>query len=123
VDFLDDAAVHVEQFGYGAVFVIVMLESAGIPMPGETVLVTAAVYAGTKMRWIRYVIAAAAGAILGDNIGFWVGRSTNRCLKNGAILLGLMPERGCLVGIFSPVAVARSCSSGASLRCAASLPP
>jgi hypothetical protein len=56
--------------------VIVMLESAGIPMPGETILVTAAVYAGTRHALdIRWVIAAAAGgAILGDNIGFWVGR-------------------------------------------------
>jgi len=41
---------------------IVMLESAGIPMPGETILVTAAVYAGTKHALdIRWVIAAAAG--------------------------------------------------------------
>jgi membrane protein DedA with SNARE-associated domain len=53
-----------------------MLESAGIPMPGETILITAAVYAGTKHALdIRWVIAAAAGgAILGDNIGFWAGR-------------------------------------------------
>jgi membrane protein DedA with SNARE-associated domain len=73
----DDTVQHlITHYGYGAVFVIVMLESAGIPMPGETILVTAAVYAGTKHALdIRWVIAAAAGgAILGDNIGFWVGR-------------------------------------------------
>jgi membrane protein DedA with SNARE-associated domain len=78
VDFLNsDTAQHlIGHYGYGAIFVIVMLESAGIPMPGETILVTAAVYAGTKHALdIRGVIAAAAGgAILGDNIGFWVGR-------------------------------------------------
>jgi membrane protein DedA with SNARE-associated domain len=53
-----------------------MIESAGIPIPGETVLVSAAVYAGTRHALdIRFVIAeAAAGAIVGDKIGFWVGR-------------------------------------------------
>jgi membrane protein DedA with SNARE-associated domain len=78
VDFLNDDIVQhvIQHYGYGAIFVIVMLESGGIPMPGETILVTAAVYAGTKHALdIRWVIAAAAGgAILGDNIGFWVGR-------------------------------------------------
>jgi membrane protein DedA with SNARE-associated domain len=78
VDLLDgNSAQHlIGQYGYGAIFVVVMLESAGIPMPGETILVSAAVYAGTRHALdIRWVIAAAAGgAILGDNIGFWVGR-------------------------------------------------
>jgi membrane protein DedA with SNARE-associated domain len=63
-------------YGYWAVLVIVMLESAGIPMPGETVLISAAIYAGTTHNMhIGFVIAAAAaGAIIGDNVGFWVGR-------------------------------------------------
>jgi membrane protein DedA with SNARE-associated domain len=63
-------------YGYWAIMVIIMLESAGVPMPGETTLVAAAVYAGTQHTLdIRLVIAAAAaGAIVGDNIGFWVGR-------------------------------------------------
>ena len=64
------------SYGTYAIFLVVMLESAGVPMPGETILVTAAVLAGTnKGLDIRFVIAAAAaGAIIGDNIGFWVGR-------------------------------------------------
>ena len=78
VDFFNSDTVQyvIGQYGYGAIFVVVMLESAGIPMPGETILVSAAVYAGTRHALdIRWVIAAAAGgAILGDNIGFWVGR-------------------------------------------------
>jgi membrane protein DedA with SNARE-associated domain len=72
--------------------VIVMLESAGIPMPGETILVTAAVYAGTRHALdIRWVIAAAAGgAILGDNIGFWVGREFGEpLLEKWGHLVGL----------------------------------
>lgn len=64
------------QHGYLAVFVIVALESAGVPLPGETALVLAAVFAGaTGLLDIRWVVGlAAAGAILGDNVGFWAGR-------------------------------------------------
>src|SRR3981081_999334 len=67
----------VASYGYAAIFLIVMMESAGVPLPGETTLVSAAVYAGTHHALdIRYVIAAAAaGAIFGDNIGYWVGRT------------------------------------------------
>ena len=63
-------------YGYWAVLVFVAIESTGIPFPGETMLLAAAIYAGTTHHLaIAFVIAAAAvGAILGDNIGFWVGR-------------------------------------------------
>jgi len=65
----------VAHYGYFAIFVIVALESAGVPLPGETALVTAAVFAGRGTLNIEAVIAtAAAAAILGDNLGFWVGR-------------------------------------------------
>jgi membrane protein DedA with SNARE-associated domain len=78
VDFLDGAFIHhlVTQYGYAAVFIIVMLESAGVPLPGETILISAAAFAGHRHALQPgYIIAAAAGgAILGDNIGFWVGR-------------------------------------------------
>lgn len=62
--------------GYGAVMLAVGIESMGIPFPGETTLVAAAAYAGgTHKLNIGFVIAAAAaGAIIGDNIGFWIGR-------------------------------------------------
>ncbi|MFL5691762.1 MAG: DedA family protein [Ktedonobacteraceae bacterium] len=63
-------------YGYLAVLVFVAIESTGIPFPGETMLLVAAIYAGTTHRLaIQWVIAAAAlGAIVGDNLGFWVGR-------------------------------------------------
>jgi membrane protein DedA with SNARE-associated domain len=94
VDFLNSDIVQhlIGHYGYGAIFLIVMLESAGIPMPGETILVTAAVYAATKHALdIRWVIAAAAGgAILGDNIGFWVGREFGEpLLEKWGHLVGL----------------------------------
>jgi membrane protein DedA with SNARE-associated domain len=65
------------SYGYLAVFLFVGIESIGIPVPGETMLVTASIYAGTTHRLsIQLVIAsAAAGAILGDNIGYLIGRT------------------------------------------------
>jgi len=66
----------VATHGYWVVAAVVALESMGIPMPGETTLVTAAIYAGTTHRLnIGFVIAAAAfGAIVGDYVGYWLGR-------------------------------------------------
>jgi membrane protein DedA with SNARE-associated domain len=66
----------ISTHGYWVVAAIVGLESMGIPLPGETTLVTAGIYAGTTHRLnIALVIGAAAiGAIVGDNLGFWIGR-------------------------------------------------
>ena len=66
----------IASYGYIAIFVIIALESAGVPCPGETVLISSAVYAGSTGNLnILLVIAAAAGAaILGDNVGYWAGR-------------------------------------------------
>jgi membrane protein DedA with SNARE-associated domain len=66
----------IASHGYWVVAAVVALESMGIPMPGETTLVTAAIYAGTTHRLnIGLVIASAAtGAIVGDNAGYWLGR-------------------------------------------------
>ena len=83
-------------YGYAAIFAVIMLESAGVPMPGETVLVGAAVYAGSKQGLdIRLVIlAAAVAAILGDNIGFWVGRKFGEpLLERYGPRIGLDPRK------------------------------
>lgn len=63
------------NFGYVAVVVAVGIESLGIPVPGETMLITASIYAGASHNLtIGGVIAAAsAGAIIGDNIGYLIG--------------------------------------------------
>lgn len=74
---LSPGAAHaVSTYGYGAVALAVGIESMGIPFPGETTLLAAAIYAGTTHRLdIALVVAAASvGAIVGDNIGFWAGR-------------------------------------------------
>ena len=64
-----------ETFGYLAVFLFIAIESMGIPFPGETMLITAALYAGHthRMEIVLVIAAAAAGAIIGDNIGFAIG--------------------------------------------------
>jgi membrane protein DedA with SNARE-associated domain len=62
-------------YGYLALFALVGAESLGIPLPGETALIIAGTYAGTTHRlnpWLIFLVAAAA-AIVGDNIGFWIG--------------------------------------------------
>jgi membrane protein DedA with SNARE-associated domain len=63
-------------YGYLAVAVIVGLESMGLPLPGETTLVVASMYAAHNPRleiWL-VVLAATAGAILGDNLGYAIGK-------------------------------------------------
>ena len=74
--FITSAVTHVlNSYGYLAVLVFVAIESTGIPFPGETMLLVASIVAGTShhLSIVFVIAAAAAGAILGDNLGFWVG--------------------------------------------------
>lgn len=84
------------QHGYWGVFLVVMLESTGVPLPGESALLLAAAYAGaTGHLNIAYVIVAAiAGAVVGDNFGYWVGRSIGaRLLERYGRFVGLTQTR------------------------------
>ncbi len=65
----------IASYGYWALFLLVGAESLGIPLPGETALIIAGTYAGHTHRlspWLIFAVAAAA-AIIGDNIGYWIG--------------------------------------------------
>jgi membrane protein DedA with SNARE-associated domain len=66
----------VSTHGYWVIALIVGLESMGIPLPGETILVLASIYAAADPALnISLVIAAAAvGSIFGDNLGYWIGK-------------------------------------------------
>ncbi|HKW23281.1 MAG TPA: DedA family protein [Ktedonobacterales bacterium] len=66
----------IDTYGYWVVFLAVAIESTGIPFPGETTLVAASVYASTNhtLNIVLVIAAAAAGAILGDNAGYTVGK-------------------------------------------------
>ena len=75
--FLPEGEIHhlLATYGPFALAAIVGLESMGLPLPGETALILAALYAGSHDRSIAVVIVAAAvGAILCDNLGYWIGR-------------------------------------------------
>ncbi len=63
------------QYGYAAVFAFVLIESTGIPLPGETMIIAAALFAGSHHNLAVELIwaAAAAGAVIGDNFGFAIG--------------------------------------------------
>lgn len=64
-----------ESNGYLFLFLLVGLESLGVPLPGETALVTVAAYAALGHLDIYVVIATAiVAAIVGDNGGYWIGR-------------------------------------------------
>jgi membrane protein DedA with SNARE-associated domain len=66
---------YLSTYGYLAIFAIVGMESAGVPMPGETILIAAAILAGQgKLNIFGVIAAAAGGAIIGDNCGYWIGR-------------------------------------------------
>ena len=67
----------VESYGYYAVFTLIALESMGIPLPGETALITAALYCGTThhLNVMALAAIAAAAAVTGDNAGYWIGRT------------------------------------------------
>jgi membrane protein DedA with SNARE-associated domain len=70
-----------ENVGYLAVAVFVGVEASGVPVPGETALIAAAVLASQGKLSIELVIAiAAAAAIVGDNIGYMLGRRYGRRL-------------------------------------------
>jgi membrane protein DedA with SNARE-associated domain len=67
----------VQSYGYYAVFTLIALESLGIPLPGETALIAASLYAGTTHHLNIAVLAAAAAAaaVIGDNAGYWIGKT------------------------------------------------
>lgn len=84
------------EYGYGLVGVVVGLEAMGLPLPGESLVIAAAIYAGsTHQLSIPFVVAAAAGgAIIGDNIGYLIGRFIGlRVLRRYGRYVLLPPER------------------------------
>ncbi len=80
----------VDSYGYLLVGGIIFLESMGLFLPGETALLLASAYAAQGRLSIGGVILAAAlGAVLGDNAGYWIGRSGGK-----RVLLKLSGSRG-----------------------------
>src|SRR6185437_13287002 len=92
--FADVYAVH----GYWVLFLGIMLENAGIPLPGETALLAAAFlaspHAGGRLDLATVIVVAALAAIIGDNIGYAIGRCWARHrIQKGKRFLFLTPSR------------------------------
>lgn len=69
----------IRAYGVAAVMAIVALEALGAPLPGETLLIFAAVLAGRgDMSLPALLISAWVGSVLGDNVGYWIGRKLGR---------------------------------------------
>jgi membrane protein DedA with SNARE-associated domain len=81
--------------GLPLLFLVIMLESFGIPLPGETALIAFGILAAEGNYSIAWVIVlAAAGAIVGDNLGYWlIGRLGGRALFRRWRLLEKWAER------------------------------
>jgi membrane protein DedA with SNARE-associated domain len=81
VDILETLTSLMARWGYWIVFFGVMIENAGIPVPGETILLAAGFFASRGFFSLPVVMGiAATGAIIGDNCGYWIGRRLGRRL-------------------------------------------
>lgn len=72
---LDTLQEFARLYGYWAVFVGIAIENMGIPLPGETIVIVGGFLAGSgELNYWLVLSSAIAGAVLGDNFGYWVGR-------------------------------------------------
>jgi membrane protein DedA with SNARE-associated domain len=79
--FLDALSSPLQHFGVWAIGLLILLEDFGIPVPGETILIAGAVYAGAGRLNVVFVgVVAFIAAIIGDNIGFAIGHFGGRAL-------------------------------------------
>jgi membrane-associated protein len=95
---MPDIAALVQGHGYWVLALVVMLENAGLPVPGETALLAAGFLTGPegghRLRLSTVVLIASLSAAAGDNLGFWLGRRVARPrLAAGRRFLFLTPDR------------------------------
>jgi membrane protein DedA with SNARE-associated domain len=83
------------HYGYLAVVGLVLLEDFGVPVPGETILILGAVYAGTgRLNVFLVALLGFCGAVMGDNIGFAIGHfGGRRLVERYGRYIFLTPER------------------------------
>jgi membrane protein DedA with SNARE-associated domain len=93
--FLNDLASPLAHYGLWAVLVLVLIEDFGIPLPGETILIAAAIYAGSgRLNVVAVGLVGFAAAVIGDNIGYVIGRVGGRALiSRWGKYIFLTPER------------------------------
>src|SRR4051794_14071681 len=93
--FLHGVAPLLDRWGYLAVAAMIGVESFGVPAPGQTVMVAAAIYAGAgRLNIVVVGLIAFVAAVMGDNVGYWIGLRGGRkvAVKYGKDVF-LTPER------------------------------
>lgn len=121
-----DIPALIAAYGYGLILAMVMLESLGLPLPGETTLITASIYAGAThdLTLTGIIMAAVVGAVTGDNIGFWIGEKVGtRLLIRLDRPCTSRPPRSSWASTCSCAMAARSCSLAALSPSSGRLPP
>ena len=79
--FLDIVGSYLGHYGYWAILLLVMVEDFGVPVPGETILIAAAIFAGAgRLNVVLVGLVGFVAAIIGDNIGFAIGHFGGRAL-------------------------------------------
>ena len=79
--FLNVVGTYLGHYGYWAILLLVMVEDFGIPVPGETILIAAAIYAGAgRLNVVAVGLVGFIAAVIGDNIGFAIGHFGGRAL-------------------------------------------
>jgi membrane protein DedA with SNARE-associated domain len=93
--FLEALASPLEHYGLWGVFFLVMVEDFGIPVPGETVIIAASIYAGSgRLNVVAVGVVAFVAAVFGDNIGYGIGRfGGRRLVDRWGKYVFLTPER------------------------------
>ena len=93
--FLHGVAPILDRWGYSAVAAVIGVESFGVPAPGQTIMVAAAIYAGAgRLNVVAVGVIAFVAAVLGDNIGYWIGvRGGRRVVHRFGRYIFLTPER------------------------------
>jgi membrane protein DedA with SNARE-associated domain len=93
--FLEALASPLQHYGLWGIFALVLIEDFGIPVPGETVIIAGAIYAGSgRLNVFGVGVVAFVAAVLGDNIGYGIGRwGGRRLVDRWGKYVFLTPER------------------------------
>jgi membrane protein DedA with SNARE-associated domain len=93
--FLHGVAPILDRWGYLAVAAVIGVESFGVPAPGQTIMVAAAIYAGAgRLNIVAVGAIAFVAAVIGDNIGYWIGvRGGRKVVHRWGKYVFLTPER------------------------------
>jgi membrane protein DedA with SNARE-associated domain len=93
--FLNSLAGPLEHYGLWAILLLVLVEDFGIPVPGETVLIAGAIFAGAgRLNIVAVGVVGFCAAVVGDNIGYGIGRfGGRRIVDRWGKYVFLTPER------------------------------